>query len=50
MNNTVKENKEISKLEARVIQYSKILFMFLGLIMFAILLYKMGEVKIMVCV
>lgn len=31
MNNTVKENKEISKGEARFIQYSKIIMMFLFL-------------------
>jgi hypothetical protein len=40
MKNTIKENKEISKTEARFIQYAKIIMMafFLGY-----LIYKIGD-------
>jgi hypothetical protein len=48
--NTVKENKDISKLEARIIQYSKIFMMAFFLLMVAaflsFLFYKIGDKSI----
>lgn len=43
--NTIKENKEISKYEARFIQYSKILMMFIFL---SLLLYKFVDKSILI--
>lgn len=38
--NTVKENKDITKKEARFIQYSKLVFGLYGLIVLTIIMFK----------
>ena len=39
--NTVKENKDISKTEARIIQYGKIIFGIYGLIILTLIYIKL---------